>query len=94
MTGAHLMTGTPTYRSRSPVAPYLVDIDVEKHLSDDPPEIVDWILRLMKRKDWVLIGLSWGVLPAWECVSAVRESECKTESDIRYDYERDVGSIS
>ena len=59
MTGVQLMTGTPTYRSRSPVAPYLVDIDIETHRIDDPPEIIDWILRLMKLKDWVLIGLSW-----------------------------------
>lgn len=44
MTGVQLMTGTPTYRSRSPVDHYLVDIDIEKHLIDDHPEIVDRIL--------------------------------------------------
>lgn len=44
MTGVQLMTGTPTYRIRSPVDHYLVDIDIEKHLINDYPEIVDNIL--------------------------------------------------
>ena len=44
MTGVQLMTGAPTYRSRSPVDHYLVDIDIEKHLIDDHPEIVGKIL--------------------------------------------------
>ena len=44
MTGVQLMTGAPTYRSASPVDYHLVDIDIEKHLIDTHPEIVDKIL--------------------------------------------------
>ena len=44
MTGVQLMTGAPTYRNRSPVDHHLVDIDIEKHLIDSHPVIVDRIL--------------------------------------------------
>ncbi|MDE0327328.1 MAG: hypothetical protein OXN27_25655 [Candidatus Poribacteria bacterium] len=44
MTGVQLMTGAPTYRSASPVDHHLVDIDIEKHLIDEHPEIVDRVL--------------------------------------------------
>ena len=44
MTGVQLMTGAPTYRSGSPVDHHLVDIDIEKHLVDSHPAIVDRIL--------------------------------------------------
>ena len=44
MTGVQLMTGAPTYRSASPVDSHLVDIDIEKHLIDTHPEIVERVL--------------------------------------------------
>ena len=48
MTGVQLMTGTPTYRTASPLYYHLVDVDIEKHLIDDYPEIVDRILALYR----------------------------------------------
>ena len=44
MTGVQLMTGTPTYRRASPVDYHLVDIDIEKHLIDEHPEIVERVI--------------------------------------------------
>ena len=44
MTGVQLMTGTPTYRRASPVDYHLVDIDIEKHLIDEHPEIVERVV--------------------------------------------------
>ena len=38
------MTGAPTYRNGSLVGHHLVDIDIEKHLIDSHPAIVDRIL--------------------------------------------------
>ena len=48
MTGVQLMTGAPTYKRASPVDDHLVDIDIEKHLIDEHPEIVDRILARYK----------------------------------------------
>ena len=48
MTGVQLMTGAPTYRNASPVDHHLVDIDIEKHLIDAHPEIVDRVLARYK----------------------------------------------
>ena len=48
MTGVQLMTGTPTFRSASPVNYHLVDIDIEKYLIDEHPEIVERILALYR----------------------------------------------
>ena len=48
MTGVQLMTGAPTYRRASPVDYHLVDIDIEKHLIDAYPEIVDRVLARYK----------------------------------------------
>ena len=48
MTGVQLMTGAPTYRSASPVDLHYVDIDIEKHLIDTYPEIVNRILEIYR----------------------------------------------
>ena len=48
MTGVQLMTGAPTYQSASPVDLHYVDIDIEKHLIDAYPEIVDRILEIYR----------------------------------------------
>lgn len=48
MTGVQLMTGSPTYRTASPLDYHLVDIDIEKRLIDDYPEIVDRLLMLYR----------------------------------------------
>ena len=45
MTGVQLMTGAPTYQKASPDDHHAVDIDIEKHLIDEHPAVVDRILE-------------------------------------------------
>ena len=48
MTGVQLMTGAPTYRPASPLYYHLVDVDIEKHLIDNHPAVVEKILALYR----------------------------------------------